>query len=662
MERRNRCLKLRAHLAAGEVSSTEDLITHNLNVRQLLQDIIDTTADPDLLRAIWETIVGRVPQGSGSSLRRGITILDPTCGSGAFLFAALNVLEPLYEGCLDRMEGFLEDAANSGQVAEADFAETLSIVSQHSSRSYFVYKSIILNNLYGVDIMSEAVEICKLRLFLKLVSQVNHHRELEPLPDMDFNIRTGNTLVGFASLEHVKRSLRSNLINALALPQIEERADAADRAYQAFREIQTRKEMNTREFANAKLELRGRLDDLRNELDRYLIHEFAIDAEDHSTFSAWRVSHQPFHWIVEFYGIMSFGGFDVVIGNPPYVEINNLNQYRVIGYDTKSAGNLYALVMERCLGIAHQLSHSGFIVPVSSVSAERYAPLQQLTSSKNDHFSSFNDRPSRLFDGLEHCRLTIHIMSPSSERPRLFSTNYQKWTAVERLHLFQTIHYTAVKKEIGIASMPKMTCEAESSILAKLLKQGTRLSQYTSRGGGATVYYTRKMGSFVQILDFIPQIEDARGERRPPTELKLINFDNVQMATSTLCCLNSSLFYWFLTVFSDCRNLNRREIDHFPVDLNALSKGIVGEKLSKLAASLMKSMSSNSEIRKFRSRNETLAIQCTFPRFSKHIIDEIDAILGEFLGLTGEELDFITNYEIKYRLGLESSSSDVAEV
>ena len=63
------------------------------------------------------------------------------------------------------------------------------------------------NNLFGVDIMEEAVEICKLRLFLKLVAQVEHSNQLEPLPDIDFNIRPGNTLVGFTSLEDMKGTI-----------------------------------------------------------------------------------------------------------------------------------------------------------------------------------------------------------------------------------------------------------------------------------------------------------------------------------------------------------------------------------------------------------------------------------------------------------------------
>jgi hypothetical protein len=83
-------------------------------------------------------------------------------------------------------------------------------VEKHPNRRYFILKSIIVNNLYGVDIMEEAVEICKLRLFLKLVAQVDRVKDLEPLPDIDFNIRPGNTLVGFISVDEIRRAAESD--------------------------------------------------------------------------------------------------------------------------------------------------------------------------------------------------------------------------------------------------------------------------------------------------------------------------------------------------------------------------------------------------------------------------------------------------------------------
>ena len=136
---------------------------------------------------------------------------------GAFLFAALNILEPLYEACLDRMEGFLAAAesktaaktngnggglpspAGRGAGGEGrrpsakakcldEFRAVLkSVNDDHPNAAYFIFKSIIIRNLFGVDIMEEATEICKLRLFLKLVAQVDPDPSkpnlgVEPLP------------------------------------------------------------------------------------------------------------------------------------------------------------------------------------------------------------------------------------------------------------------------------------------------------------------------------------------------------------------------------------------------------------------------------------------------------------------------------------------------
>ena len=283
VERRQHCLAVRDKLAEGEVRNADGLITLNLDIRQFMQDVIDKSAGPDLLRAVWQAIVGRVPEKSNEKFRHGITILDPTCGSGAFLFAALNVLEPLYEACLDRMEGFVEDAKKLGKPGEFEFVRILAEVEKHPSRSYYIYKNIILHNLFGVDIMAEAVEICKLRLFLKLVSQVDSGRELEPLPDIDFNIRTGNTLVGFATEAQFNNSgdLASDTRRKAEIKaSIADLADLFDR----FREQQTVK--GGKVTASDKRTLRGKLRGLSEELDRYLACDYGIDPDKPKIFKA----------------------------------------------------------------------------------------------------------------------------------------------------------------------------------------------------------------------------------------------------------------------------------------------------------------------------------------------------------------------------------------
>jgi len=60
--------------------------------------------------------------------------------------------------------------------------------------------------------------------------------------------------------------------------------------------------------------------DLEQELNAYLAGEYGIDASKPLEYQRWLTTHKPFHWFVVFYGIMSNGGFDVIIGNPPYVD------------------------------------------------------------------------------------------------------------------------------------------------------------------------------------------------------------------------------------------------------------------------------------------------------------------------------------------------------
>ena len=359
--RRTRYIELRAKLASGEVREINDLVTLNLNIRQFAQDVIEHCEGPDLLRAFWKAI-------------EGVTVLDPTCGSGAFLFAALNILEPLYETCLDRMEAFVADLDRSaGSHAPRkfeDFKTTLAKVSAHPNARYFTLKSIILNNLFGVDIMEEAVEICKLRLFLKLAAQVDpdqNHENLgiEPLPDIDFNIRAGNTLVGYATYAAVKTALTSTLDLSNSFERITTSAADLQQTFDIFRKRQIEGDGSVP--SEDKLELRARLKALEEELNAYLAVGFGVRPTDRSGLTRWSKTHQPFHWFLEFYGIMKNGGFDIIIGNPPYVEFSRSKvEYQVRGFVTQACDNLWTYSVERSVGLLNSTGRISLITPLSS--------------------------------------------------------------------------------------------------------------------------------------------------------------------------------------------------------------------------------------------------------------------------------------------------------
>jgi hypothetical protein len=666
-QRRERCLDLRRKLAAGEVRDINDLITSNLDIRQFAQDVIENCEGPEFLKAFWKAI-------------ETVTVLDPTCGSGAFLFAALNILEPLYEACLERMRFFLVEWGEAGKKNHPNyyklFKETLKRVEDHPNPRYFILKSIIVNNLYGVDIMEEAVEICKLRLFLKLVAQIERAEDIEPLPDIDFNIRAGNTLVGFVSLDEIWKASELDVSGqhrivfgetASAIDRIEEDAKVADRAFHLFQDMQTSQRMSPSEFSEAKENLRTRLRKLTDELDRFLASEYGISEKKmpngkkfREAFANWRKTHQPFHWFAEFYGILKTGGFDVIIGNPPYVELKEVRDYRLVGYRCQSAGNLYAVMLERAFLIEKTLGRMGFIVPVSSVSTDRYEPLQGFLTTRNLHYSSFDDRPSRLFDGLEHCRLTVHLIGHVNEEGELHSTCYYKWNAEERQYLFPSLDYVLARRALVTGSLPKLSSLLEANIMTKLQVQKPRLSDFYSKAGKSTIFYSRKVGYFLQVLDFIPEVRDGKGRLRSPSEFKELVFVDAQQAKCALCCLNSDLFYWFVTAFSDCRHINKREIDAFPIDLQVLAKGPCGSKLTEFSSKLMKDLNARSGHRKMDFQHDSLTVQCIFPKLSKPIIDEIDRTLAKHYGFTDEELDFIVNYDIKYRMG-QGTGEDEAE-
>ena len=152
-----------------------------------------------------------------------------------------------------------------------------------------------------------------------------------------------------------------------------------------------------------KLDLRERLDVLREELDRYLASEYGVREGDEGAYGQWRASHQPFHWFVEFYGIMHNGGFDVLVGNPPYVEYTSVKRtYSVLYAEMTTGRNLHSMVTDRCLTLCHCNSLLSLIVPIALPSTDRMMAIRKsLTRNAEIWVSNYAIRPSKLFSGAE---------------------------------------------------------------------------------------------------------------------------------------------------------------------------------------------------------------------------------------------------------------------
>jgi Eco57I restriction-modification methylase len=539
-------------LVEGKITSINDLITYNLDIRQFAQDAITYCEGTDLLRAFYECI-------------ESVTVLDPTCGSGAFLFAALNILETLYEACLERMQTMVEErdqleaalpAKQRQQHPALDhFRKILREVDRHPSRRYFIYKSIIINNLYGVDIMEEATEICKLRLFLKLVSQINTFDDIEPLPDIDFNIRAGNTLVGFASYEETKKAIegkttgkgntreevafQNQMIFDDRLERIEQKAQEIERAFDHFRKLQTQLQLEASDIAENKQHLRQNLEELRTELDGYLASEYGIDLDNipnvdtyQDKFAQWQGSHQPFHWWIEFYGIMKRGGFDVIIGNPPYVEWKKVNSYNLLPglYKTDVCGNLYTVVCERAYKLLQKYGHFGMIVPISSIATDRMEALRSIWQKDllESHISLYSGdaHPSILFHGVKF-RLAI-VLQHKDKSPVIYSTHFQRWLPDGRINLFPSISYTKVEPSLyRLGLIPKVSSTIHRSILEKLYASGQNLRVDIKATAPYHAYCHRIVAHFVKALDFVPFFHNQRDGEKKSEDYKIFSVDSL---------------------------------------------------------------------------------------------------------------------------------------
>ena len=643
--RRERYKEVRAKLSNGDIHEVDDLITYNLNIRQFVQDIIENCEGPDLLRAIWKAI-------------KAVTILDPTCGSGAFLFAALNILEPLYEACLDRMGGFVDELRYAADTPHpkrySDFRANLDRINKHPNRNYFILKSIIINNLYGVDLMEEAIEICKLRLFLKMVAQIEDVDDIEPLPDIDFNIKAGNTLVGFASYDDVNRAITENRIDFDNTMQcIEARADDIEHLFELFRQQQIESPENATPAAKHKLQ--AKLNELSGELSRYLAVEYDVSPSNDGDYLKWLTSHKPFHWFTEFYGILKNGGFDVIIGNPPYVEYSKVKQqYTVSQCKTEKCGNLYAMSIERSMDLAQ--GPIGMIVQLPLVCTDRMIPVQALfkNSDRKSWFASFDDRPGKLFEDLQHIRATIFLSKRDKGQniATLYATQYKRWFTEARSTLFEGLAYGDITTYCFEGVFPKMADLMGQRIASKL--KNTKRPVVNYKTGKFACRFHNSPQYWIRATDFVPYFWNERDGQKQSVQVKDLWFPDETHARALCAVLNSSLFYWWFIISSDCRHLNIREIINFYFAPQKLDrKGMTT--LADIVHELMRHYQSHA-IRKETNYKTTgkVVYDEFYPRHSKLIIDKIDRVLGEYYGFCDEELDYIINYDIKYRMGLGS--------
>ncbi|KAB1193472.1 type II restriction endonuclease subunit M [Haloferax sp. MBLA0076] len=242
-------------------------------------------------------------------------VLDPAVGSGAFLLAGQEVLLDLYMQCIEFFQR-LEDEGKGWELSSRTRDELETIASGKGNASLYAKRTIILNNLYGVDIDDGAVEICKLRLWLSMVADIEDEPgEVEPLPNIDFNIRQGNSLIGFTELTEVAtESGDASLTNygGGVGESVREMYEDVIKAVKRHKQANTASEATT-----ARNLAESRIQTYSESLDEKILEEFRDSGVDDVSLEDIS-NYEPFHWVLEFATVYQDGGFDLIIGNPPW--------------------------------------------------------------------------------------------------------------------------------------------------------------------------------------------------------------------------------------------------------------------------------------------------------------------------------------------------------
>lgn len=338
-----------------------------------------------------------------------VKICDPAVGSGHFLVSALNEmiavksdLKILLDRNHKRLKEYDVEVVNdeltiSDEEGEPFEYNPLNKESQRIQETLFHEKQTIIENcLFGVDINPNSVKICRLRLWIELLKNAYYKSatELETLPNIDINIKCGNSLVSrFAINSDLKKALKnskwtiSSYRSAVDTYRNAESKEQKREMERLIADIKNDFRANIDDPFRGKVsKARGMVDNLATEINtqkqwgdkanKNLIKQFEKAAiklneleKEKDEIASNKIYENAFEWRFEFPEVLNnkgdFIGFDVVIGNPPYFSISNEPALKQVSekYQTFSiTGDIYSLFIELSINILSKNSFSTLIV------------------------------------------------------------------------------------------------------------------------------------------------------------------------------------------------------------------------------------------------------------------------------------------------------------
>jgi hypothetical protein len=591
-------------IRSGSISSTTEAIDLNLDLTTLFVDWVASFTEAEHISHAWKTLIE-------------LNVLDPTCGSGAFLFAAMDVLEELYEVVIRRASEILasgEDTENS------DLKRIVDDMTRHPSPKYFLLKTIVLENIYGVDIMAEAIEIARLRLFLSLVARLQHRSEIEPLPDLDMNIKVGNILVGCSTFEDAEQKFAENLLAVSALDALKPKAAKLVAVYNKFVEVQ-RVTTSGSKLAAAKQALVDLSSEIREELDELYASENQVSKKD---FEKWKKSHIPFHWFIEFPEAITAGGFDAVIGNPPYINRKKITDYSFSGFVTDNCPDIFAACMERSASLVSKTGSFAMIIPIAFQFSNDYKLARQVISDicPQRWVSSFSRRPSALFDAGVRPSIVIGRCFGAS---RLASGFTRRWQSEFRPYLFETSRYVRIH-DPSENPWPRIGLNDLNDLFNQLMKFDSPIGNSVTKNG-MSLGFKQTALYYLSVFVSDPPAWNLNGIPVEQTKIGRLTFSNKSNRDMAFVLLSGRLAFWWWSITGDDFDVTGLGLKSFPIGIDLLAP--IQKDLLKFADELEKTQQQSPLVTKYKGMfvGNYDMIKC------REITDKADQLVLEQIGL-----------------------------
>jgi hypothetical protein len=220
--------------------------------------------------------------------------------------------------------------------------------------------------------------------------------------------------------------------------------------------------------------------------------------------------------------------------------------------------------------------------------------------------------------------------------------------------LFKGLEFIDCTSAVSAGIIPKIGSKIEHDLLNRLEIDPT-LSTYLidndekyTINDNNIIWYHNAPQYWIRAMNFIPEFHSKND--KISSHVKKIYVKDHKNRNSIIAILNSSLFYWFFIIRSDCRDLNSREINNFRINLEKIDSSSCNL-LNQYTTELMEDLKLHSEKKVIVNKNTgTVAYQEFYPKYSKPIIDKIDEILSNYYGLTEEQKKFIINFDLRFRM------------